>query len=92
MTTEKRISKLLTATPEQLEHIDAILDGTAQKEAPASLKLLGMGKAADEMGISRSTLWRMIRQGSIRAVKLCEGGRSRVPESEVRRFVSGRVA
>ncbi len=54
-----------------------------------SLRLMRMGDAARETGLSRCTLWRAIQDGRLRAVEVRKGSR-RVPEAELRRFVEGR--
>jgi len=66
----------------------AILLGGPQQSGPAPLRLFPMGKAAEAMGCSRPTLWRMIRDGQVRTVELKPGMR-RVPESELRRIAAG---
>lgn len=53
-----------------------------------SLRLLRMGDAARETGLSRPTLWRAIRDGRLRAVEIRKGSR-RIHEAELLRFVSG---
>jgi len=50
--------------------------------------LLRPKEACSRLGISYSTLRRWIREGRIRAVQTI-GGRYRIPESEVRRLLSG---
>lgn len=66
----------------------ATLLGGPQQSGPAPLRLFPMGKAAEAMGCSRPTLWRMIRDGQVRTVELKPGMR-RVPESELRRIAAG---
>lgn len=52
-------------------------------------RLLRPKEACQLLGISYSTLLRWIREGKVRAVKT-EGGRYRIPYSEVRRYLEGR--
>jgi len=54
----------------------------------AGERLLRPKEACSRLGISYSTLRRWIREGRIRAVQTI-GGRYRIPESEVRRLLSG---
>ena len=60
-----------------------------QKGRPAPLRLFNMGEAAQTMGVSRPTLWRMIRDGAVQTVELRKGMK-RVPESELLRIAEGR--
>jgi excisionase family DNA binding protein len=70
-----RLMKFLQATPEQQAVIDRILDGkTAQQSiSPTGPLLMGMSKSADFLGVSRATLWRMIRAGRLTKVELLPG-------------------
>jgi len=56
----------------------------------ASERLLRPKEACSRLGISYSTLRRWIKEGRIRAVQTI-GGKYRIPESEVRRLLSGAV-
>lgn len=85
MNAEERIRKMLNATDEQLVALDAALMGKATPQTPASLRLLSMGEAAVAMGVSRCTVWRMVRDGALKAVEIRPGSR-RIPENELRRF------
>ena len=85
MSNEERIKQLFNATPEQLAAVDAALAG--QPEPPrVSFRLYRMGKAAQKTGLSRTTLWRAIRDGRLKAVEIRKGS-FRIPENELRRFV-----
>jgi excisionase family DNA binding protein len=84
MHAEERFKLLLNATAEQLAEVDAILAGESRTK-PTSLRLLRMGEAASATGLSRTTLWRAIREGRLQAVKIREGS-YRIPEAELRRF------
>jgi predicted DNA-binding transcriptional regulator AlpA len=90
MQTEERFKLLLTATPDTLAAVDAALAGRKPElEKPASLRLFRMGDAARETGLSRSTLWRAIRDGRLKTVEVRRGSH-RMAEAELRRFVEGR--
>jgi len=88
MNTEARFQKLLTASPDVLAAVDAALDGTPAQRVP--LRLLRMKTAAAETSLSRSTLWRAIREGRLKAVEIRKGS-FRIPEAELRRFVEGKA-
>lgn len=68
----ERLMKFLQATPEQQAAIDSILAGkqlVASEPARGPL-LLGMGAAAKLLGVSRATLWRMIKAGKLSKVEV----------------------
>ncbi|MGC9072290.1 MAG: excisionase family DNA-binding protein, partial [Acidilobus sp.] len=52
-------------------------------------RLLRPREACQLLGISYSTLLRWVREGKVRAVRT-EGGKYRIPYSEVRRYLEGR--
>jgi len=56
----------------------------------AGERLLRPKEACSRLGVSYSTLRRWVKEGRIRAVQTI-GGRYRIPESEVRRLLSGAV-
>lgn len=90
MTTESRITAILTAPPDRLAAVDAILSGAAPGR-PQSFKLLRMCQAVEATGLSRTTLFRAIRDGRLKAVEV-RAGSFRVPETELQRFTQGRNA
>lgn len=94
--TKSEIFINLAAIPDtdpKLQAIAAIISGQAATSSarPASLRLYKMGEAADEMKLSRCTLWRAVKEGHLKAVEIRRGS-LRIPESELRRFVEGRVS
>ena len=91
MSNEDRIKALFNATPETLAAIDAALRAPKETSQPASLRLFKMGQAAKETDLSRSTVWRLCREGKLKTVEVRRGSH-RIPESELRRFVEGRTA
>ena len=73
----------------RLDAIAGVLDGSANRDkTPGSTKLLSMGQACNALNVSRPTLWRLIRDGQIKAIELRPGSK-RVPETEVYRFAAG---
>ncbi len=73
-TGNERLIRFLNATPEQAEQIDAILENRP-KAAPQSSGplLMGMTEAARMLGVSRVTLWRMIKIGKLRRIEVLPG-------------------
>jgi excisionase family DNA binding protein len=60
------------------------------QQAPTSLRLYRIGQAAKVLGLSRCTVWRCIKDGSIGTVEI-RAGTFRISEVELQRFVAGRA-
>lgn len=75
MSTEERLKRLFAASPEQLGAIDSILDGKFQMRATETVGplLMGMMAAAKFLGVSRTTLWRMVSDGRLKKVEVLPG-------------------
>ena len=73
----------------RLAAVSAVLAGKPEPEPPASMRLLRMGEAAAETGLSRCTIWRAIREGRIKAVEIRRGSH-RISLSELQRFCRGK--
>jgi predicted DNA-binding transcriptional regulator AlpA len=75
MTMEQRLKLLLAASPEQIQAVDSILEGKAQKSITneSGPLLLGMNAAARFLGVSRTTLWRMIGDGRLHRIEVLPG-------------------
>lgn len=71
----ERMMKFLQADPAALAEIDRILEGKVQArvETTSGPLLLGMSAAAKFLGVSRATLWRMIRAGRLNKVEILPG-------------------
>ena len=68
-----RMLKLLAASPEQTAQIDRLLAGEQYPRPaprPPGSMLIGMGEAAKILGVSRGTLWRMIRAGTVPRIEV----------------------
>jgi excisionase family DNA binding protein len=93
MTTERRMTLLLAATPDTLRRVDRVLTGEPTEGAtdPGDRRLLSIRQAADALGVSRTTIWRMLRDGALPCVEIRPGSR-RVPSAAVTALVKGEVA
>ena len=82
MRTEERLAKLLKASPTTLKKIDAILDGQTHADAAEiDLRTITIQEAATRLGVSRPTVYRLIRSRAIKTVHI--GSRERVPLSSL---------
>jgi excisionase family DNA binding protein len=71
----ERLLRFLQATPEQQQAIDRIFEGKmeAPRPAPTGPLLMMMGDAAELLGVSRATVWRMIKMGKLDRVEILPG-------------------
>ncbi|QHI70165.1 helix-turn-helix transcriptional regulator [Tichowtungia aerotolerans] len=94
VTNEQVIQAVFTATDEAKEHALEILEGRAgspnlpQDNDPL---LLRMGEAAEMLNVSRATLWRTIKAGSLEKVELYPGS-FRLRRSDIIALVNNRTA
>ena len=69
------MKKVLDASPETLAKVEEVLDGTDQ--VPPSVMtgplLMGISEGARYLGVSRTTLWRMIQSGRLTKVEIRKG-------------------
>jgi excisionase family DNA binding protein len=92
MTTEQRLSAILAATPDVLKAVDSILAGGIEgATGPGDRRLLSIQQAADALGVSRTTVWRLLRDGRLPCVELRPGSR-RIPSAAITAFVKGGCA
>ena len=95
------IQAVFTATAEAKSRALAILQG---EEDPAALSsdprpptseagplLMGMGESAKFLGVSRATLWRMIRDGRLTKVEIYHNA-FRLRRSDILALVNERIA
>jgi len=80
MSKEQLMMKLLTAQPDMLARVEAILENRQTETTPADRRLLTMTAAAQELGCARMTVFRMARDGRLPVVET-RAGRYRVPSS-----------
>lgn len=86
LTTEKRMTLLLAATPDTLRRVDRILSGEIEGATdPGDRRLLTIAQAARALNVSRTTIWRLLRDGRLPTVELRPGSR-RIPSAAVTEF------
>ncbi|MDB6057682.1 MAG: Helix-turn-helix domain protein [Verrucomicrobiales bacterium] len=86
------LAKLLIATPEKFQQVERVLDPRIRDEKQVPLTgplLIGMGDAAKFLGVSRATLWRMIKAGKVQPVEVLPGS-NRVRRADILAFVGER--
>jgi len=69
----ERMLRFLQADPEKQALIDQILEGrppAPQSELPTGPLLMGMSAGAKFIGVSRATLWRMVKNGRLTKVEI----------------------
>lgn len=87
------IARLLNATPAELKKVAGVFNGEPTEQAEvADRKLLSIQQAAAAMGVSRTTVWRLLRAGRLPVIELRPGSR-RVPSAAITALVQkGRCA
>ncbi len=73
LTNDKIIQAVFTATAEAKARALAILQGKEPAPQPKPIDaplLMGMGDSAKFLGVSRATLWRMVRDGRLAKVEI----------------------
>ena len=75
MSTEERLKRVLAASPEQLGAIDNIFEVRSLPTitGTAAPLLMGMIAAAKFLGVSRTTLWRMVKDGRLKRIEILPG-------------------
>ena len=84
------IRAVFTATDEAKTKALAILEGREILDTDSGPLLLTMGQATKLLGVSRATLWRAIRAGSIEKVEIYSGA-YRLRKADILALVNGRV-
>ena len=88
----ERLLKFLQASPETQAEIDRILEGKVQArvEATTGPLLYGMTPASKFLGVSRATLWRMIKAGRLGKVEVLPGS-FRVRRADLETLAAGKA-
>ncbi len=88
----ERLLKFLQASPEKQAEIDRILEGKAQveRESASGPLLYGMTRAARHLGVSRATLWRMIRAGRLKKIEILPGS-FRIRRADLESLAAGKL-
>ena len=90
MTATERMQKLLTANPMMLAKIDKVLDGEETTQKPeADTRTITFTETAKRLGISRPTVYRLVKAKRLTVVPLC--GVNRILLSSVVDFVNAGV-
>lgn len=89
MNKEELIGKLLTATPAELNRVAAVFAGETPTE-PTDRRLYNIQQAADALNLSRTTIWRLMRDGRLPFIELRKGSR-RIPSEAITALVKGGV-
>jgi excisionase family DNA binding protein len=87
MNKEALIGKLLAATPAELNRVAAVFAGETPTE-PTDRRLLTIAQTARALNLSRTTVWRMLRDGALPCVEIRPGSR-RVPSEAITALVKG---
>lgn len=91
------IQAVFTATDDAKSHALAILTGEAELSSvlctpsPEEPLLMGMGDSAKLLGVSRATLWRMIRDGRLTKVEIYHNA-FRLRRSDILALVNSKEA
>lgn len=83
--------KLLKASDDKLNEVDRILDEVPRPrpESDHGPLLLSMTVASRKLGVSRPTLWRMIRAGKLQRVAILPGS-FRVRRADIEAIAAGK--
>ena len=92
MSPNDRLLKLATADAATLARVDDVLNhrDNATHNPEADTRTVTFTQAAKRLGVSRPTVYRLVRAGRLRTVRLC--GVSRIVLASVVDFVNGKGA
>lgn len=89
MSNEQRMMRLLTANPQTLAKVDAVLNGTDGRSVKADddCRLVTYTEAAKRLNLSRPTVYRLAKAGRLEVVPL--DGVNRIRLKSVIDFANG---
>ena len=87
---QERLAKILAADGDTLKKVDRVLAGDTPTDEQPRARLLNFKQAADMLGLSRVTIWRLVNDGSIPVVELRPGFR-RIAEADILKIVQSRA-
>jgi excisionase family DNA binding protein len=92
VTSNERLLRLLSASPEQQAAIDRILEGrlAPPPEPPKGPLLMHVKDAAALLGVHRATIWRLVKAGRLGTVELL--GSLRIRRADVEALAGGHQA
>lgn len=89
MSKEQLMGRLLTATPKELEKIEAVFSGKANAHPETGdRRLLTLTEAAHELNVSRMTIHRMCADGRLATIQT-RAGRRRIASQVITDFLKG---
>lgn len=88
MNERERIIKMMTATPDELARIDAILRGADKAVHEEDCRLVTFTEAAKIMNVSRPTVYRLAKCGYLEVVPL--RGVNRIRRRSIVDYVNGK--
>ena len=92
ITNDEIIQAVFTASPENKSRALAILQGREPVHQPDPIDeplLLKMGEAANLLGLSRATLWRLFKENRLEKVELYPGS-YRVRKADIHALINER--
>ena len=81
---------LMKARPEQKSHIEHYLFNTVPHELMEKGSLMKIREVGDVLGVSRQTVWRMVKGKRLRQVEILPGT-FRIPKADVLALIQGRL-
>ena len=90
MDSSARLLKILQAPADVQERIDRILRGDVQNDVNRNTGplLMGMSAGAQFLGVSRTTLWRLIKDGRLPRLEIRPGS-YRLRKSDIEKLANG---
>lgn len=87
MTANERLMKIATASPAKLARIDAVLNDCDDARPEVETRTESITSAGRLLGLSRNSIYKLIREGSLKVVLL--NGTRRVTRASINAYVQG---